>query len=210
MSAHPRAWRLSFSDLAPGSLPSVEDWDHRFADSARAFRTRYCAHEQITCLRETLANLRPNPLLVDTYQETFGESDLLTRASVTGAFRRRFVLQPVQIVCTAGPLIAVDIEAIRQKLEREHRPLMDRHGLTRLDLSQLGDLHREVSQIIARYLFDQGAGGIIYRSRLDGGACVALFAGRTQLIPDGDAIPLTEAIPALSQVCAEYGLTLVD
>jgi hypothetical protein len=69
-------------------------------------------------------------------------------------------------------------------------------------------VRRIITQKISRLLFDEGAAGIVYRSNLDDGRCVALFETRAHLEAVGTAKPLVHAIPELLQVCDEFNLIL--
>ncbi|MBV9279481.1 MAG: RES domain-containing protein [Chloroflexi bacterium] len=54
-------WRVGWAGSPLDFLPrNLASWQNRFDDVHRRFRTLYVAHEPVTCLREVLADLRPN------------------------------------------------------------------------------------------------------------------------------------------------------
>jgi hypothetical protein len=77
-----------------------------------------------------------------------------------------------------------------------------------LDIGDVRSTVRRVTQAVAGSLFDDGAAGLFFRSRLDDQLCIALFEGRADLAPAGVPLPLTEPLPALLQVCSEFNLVL--
>ncbi len=77
-----------------------------------------------------------------------------------------------------------------------------------LDISEVRSRTRPLTQAISRALYEEGAAGIGFRSNLDDRPCTVLFEGRARLAPAGAAIRLTQDVPELLQVCAEYSLVL--
>jgi RES domain len=97
----------------------------------------------------------------------------------------------------------------RQEIEDRHVELLLEHGLPHLDLHEITTSRRVITQTIAAYLFDRGAGAVRFPSRLDGGACIALFEGRGTTSSAGDAIVLTDPPPEpLTIVTTAWGLVL--
>ena len=47
---------------------------HRWDDPKREYRTLYCAEQQLTCLREVLADLRPNTKAIAELRKLFGDN----------------------------------------------------------------------------------------------------------------------------------------
>lgn len=102
----------------------------------------------------------------------------------------------------------MDLEevSLRRELERRFAGLLQEHGMDHLDLSELRSKHRLVTQAISRFLHAEGAAGIVYRSNLDNGLCLALFERRAKLVPAGEPEPLSGPLPELDRVCLELGL----
>lgn len=209
MSGIGQVWRLGHIGAPLDYIDrSYCSWKNRFDDPWQSFRTLYCADEQLTCIREVLADLRPNTAMIADYLAIFGETDSLMGNQVTAEFRRKKVIAPARITSDHDKLIDVDLVPIRHHLERRHAGLLAKHGMAHLDMGQIKSDNRAVSQAIARTIYDDGAHGIIFRSKLDLQRCYALFENRARLEPDGVPIPLTEDLPALLQVCREYQLAI--
>jgi hypothetical protein len=183
-------------------------WQNRFDDCERIYRTVYCAQERLTCVREVLADFRPNTKALADFQNAFGSvPPYLVAGEVPWGFRRKRVLAPAAIE-TTGPLVDLDNVPVRQDLERRLFDLLYRHGMDHLDIGNVRSNDREVTQTISRSLYDDGAAGIRFRSRLDDRPCSVLFEGRARLVSAGEPEPLTDPIPELLQVCDEYSLVL--
>jgi hypothetical protein len=186
-------------------------WQNRWDDPRRAYRTLYAARDAITCLREVLADLRPNTTVLAELHELFGPDQGLDDAAgaVTEAFRRERVLAPADLVLD-GELVDVDDPAVRAGLEREHAPLLAEHGMAHLDVSEIRSRARVVTQRIGRVLYERGMAAIRFGSNLDDRPCYAVFEARGRLAPRAGEPPvaLTPDLPDLVAVCAEYGLRL--
>jgi hypothetical protein len=48
-------------------------WQHRWDGPQREYRTLYCAESELTCVREVLADLRPNAKAIAELKELFGD-----------------------------------------------------------------------------------------------------------------------------------------
>ncbi|MCI0549173.1 MAG: RES domain-containing protein [Candidatus Rokubacteria bacterium] len=192
-------------DYVPRELSS---WHHRFDDPRREYRTLYCADEKLTCLREVLADLRPNAKALAEFASLFGDASLIPAGEISRAWRRQHALAPASIALVGGALVDLDDVPSRERLARRHARLLARHGMRHLDISEVRSRQRPVTQAISRTLYDEGAAGVRFRSNLDDRPCTALFEGRGRLEPAGTPIPLTRDLPELLQVCAEYSLTL--
>jgi hypothetical protein len=74
-----------------GFVPSeICEWSHRFDDLRHRFRTVYVAELAETCLREVLADFRPNLAATRRFQQEMGagvEQELAARP-ITMAWRR--------------------------------------------------------------------------------------------------------------------------
>lgn len=91
-----------------------------------------------------------------------------------------------------GQLVDLFDPATRQALENRHQSLPVDYGMEHLDLHEITAKRRIVTQTIAGDLFEQGAAGVQFPPRLDGGTCIALFEhrGTPQLV--GDVVALTD------------------
>jgi hypothetical protein len=109
-----------------------------------------------------------------------------------------------------GPVIDLTDVATRQELEDRHAELLLDHGLRHLDLYEITtSSRRPVTQTVAAELFDRGAAGIRFPSRLDGHTCVALFEGRGRPTAVEAPIALTDPPPKqLINVTEPWGLVL--
>ena len=101
-----------------------------------------------------------------------------------------------------------DLEDVNQRreLEKVHAKLLVRLGMAHIDLSEARSKVRPLSQAIRRTTYDDGYAGVVFRSKLDSGLCVALFEERARLLPTGDAERLTPSHPDLVAVCEEFDL----
>lgn len=184
-------------------------WNHRFDDPRREYRTIYAADKKETCLREVLADLKPDKKAVAEFKKLFGDDESVQCAGrVTTAWRQKHVLVQAAIDIASGDLADIDSAPVLNALsDRMARELAARK-LKRLDAARIRSQDRDLTRAASRLLYDDGHAGIDFRSRLDKVPCHALFEGRARLDQRGAAIPLTGKVAELSAVCAEYGLTL--
>ena len=204
-------WRVGhISD--PLNFPPRErcSWANRFDDSRRQFRTLYCSREKATALRETLADFRPNTKALAEFRDlaaTDSGDSVFPRPRVPIGWRRKRLLAPALVEYIAGgDLVDLNDLRVRADLERIHAGLLHRHGMDHLDISQIRSRDRDVTQEVARALFDLGAAGVAYGSNLDDLPCYALFEDRARLIPDGDPELLDPAHAEFMRICLEFGL----
>lgn len=174
----------------------------------RRYRTVYVAHEQVTCLREVLADLRPNTRALADFQIVFGGLPHLIAGEVSWEFREKRVLAPATIQLREGELIDIDDVVVRQRLEHRHATLLNRYSMDHLNIGEIRSEMRVVTQTMSGTLYDEGAAGIRFRSKLDDLPCIVLFEGKASLSPAGRPEPMTAPIPPLLQVCDEYDLIL--
>jgi hypothetical protein len=204
-------WRVGYYADPLGFTPiELYQFNHRFDDIHRRFRTLYCADFAETCLREVLADFRPNLAARRRHVERYGPEavqDFIDQP-VTAQWRRQHVLVPA-VLQLDGPLVDLTDVPTRQEIEDRHVDLLLEHDLQHLDLHEITISRRAITQTIAADLFDRGAGAVRFPSRLDGHACVALFEGRGTASSAGDAIALTDP-PAepLTNVTTPWGLVL--
>lgn len=204
-------WRVGYYADPLGFTPlELYHFSHRFDDVYRRFRTLYCAESAETCLREVLADFRPNLDARRRHVERYGPDAAqdFTDQPVTAQWRIQHVLVPT-VLQLGGPLIDLTEVPTRQEIEDRHIELLLEHGLPHLDLHEITTSRRIITQTIAADLFDRGAGAVRFPSRLDGGACVALFEGRGIASSEGDPIALTDPPPEpLTIVTTAWGLVL--
>ena len=174
---------------------------HRFDDPKKSFRTVYSSAKPVTCFKEVLAPLRPDQSAVEAFARFGG----ISAPRVDLSWRKEHVLALARIHLLRGRLVRLneDEETLRQLLDP---------GLRDLNANAIRQSGRDVTQQIARCLFDQGCAGLVYESKFDpGGHCIALFEGRARLEPAEELPrprPLTEPVEELLQVCEEWGLLL--
>ena len=203
-------WRVGYfaspCDFTPHHLCG---WNHRFDDPRREYRTIYAADKKETCLREVLADLRPDKKAVAEFKKLFGDDDSVECAGrVTRVWREKHVLVQVKINITSGEMADIESGPILADLsERLERELTTRK-LKRLDAARIRSQDRGLTRAASRLLHDDGHAGIDFRSRLDKVPCHALFEGRARLDQEGAAISLSGRFPELLSVCAEYSLKL--
>jgi hypothetical protein len=204
-------WRLGHRDDPLDYTPRrLCGWQHRWDDPEREYRTLYCAESDLTCLREVLADLRPNAKAIAELEELFGEDTpaLAGVGEVAAEWRDAHLLCPALIV-TAHEFCDLDAEVgMRHELERELAGLLVEHGMDHLDISQVRSRDRIVTQSVSRELYERYYAGVRFGSNLDDQPCYALFEGRADLLVDGDALELTPDLEPLRRVCDELGLRL--
>ncbi len=204
-------WRVGRRDdplaFAPRDLYA---FNHRFDDLQRRFRTLYLAEQPETCLREVLADFRPNLAAQRRHVERFGlqaARDFAPRP-VTAPWREQHVLAPTRLELD-GPLVDLTDLATRQAVEQRHHDLLIEHGLSHLDLHEITTGRRTVTQAIAAELYDRDVSAVRFPSRLDGQPCIALFEGRGDVHMASDPIDLIDPPPEpLLTVTSAWGLTL--
>jgi hypothetical protein len=211
LDAERALWRVGYHADPVGFVPlELYEFSHRFDDIDRRFRTLYCAALPETCLREVLADFRPNLGALRRHVERYGPEAAqdFTPQPVTAQWRVQHVLVSVALQLD-GPLIVLTDVPTRQEIEDRHLDLLLEHGLQHLDLHEITTSRRGVTQTIAADLFDRGASAVRFPSRLDGNACVALFEDRGTAIAAGDPIALTDPPPEpLTNVAAPWRLVL--
>jgi hypothetical protein len=205
-------WRLGHRsgplDFVPHALSS---WRHRWDDPWREYRTIYCAERALTCLREVLADLRPNTKAIAELKELFGDETPALRGvgEVASEWREAHLLCPA---LTASDHEFCDLDAeveLRNELERDLAGLLAQHDMEHLDVSQVRSRDRIVTQTVSRALYELFYAGVRFGSNLDDQPCYALFEGRAELEPNGEPLELTDELEPLRQVCEDFGLRLV-
>jgi hypothetical protein len=205
-------WRVGFAGSPCEFTPRhLCGWNHRFDDPSRGYRTIYAADKKETCLREVLADLRPDKKTIADFKKLFGEDDALDFAGrVPRAWRKKHALAQADVVTTSGAMAEIESASVLTGLSRRLSRELAARKLKRLDITRLRSQARGLTRAASRLLHDDGHCGIRFRSRLDKIYCHALFEGRAHLRPRGGAISLTGPVPELIAVCADYGLILVN
>ena len=203
-------WRVGYfaspCDFTPHHLCG---WNHRFDDPRREYRTIYAADKKETCLREVLADLRPDKKAVADFKKLFGDDESVECAGrVTRAWRKKHVLVQVRIVISSGEMADIESAALLGDLSERLEKQLAARKLKRLDAVRIRSQDRDLTRAASRLLHDDGHAGIDFRSRLDKVPCHALFENRARLDQVGIAIPLSERFAELLAVCAEYSLKL--
>lgn len=173
-------WRVGYYTDPLGFTPlELYQFSHRFDDVHRRFRTLYCADSAETCLREVLADFRPNLGALHRHVERYGPEAAQDFAEkpVTAQWRIQHVLVPT-VLKLDGPLIDLTDVPTRQAIEHRHVELLLEHDLHHLDLHEITTSRRAITQTIAADLFDRGAGAIRFSSRLDSSRAAAPRAWR--------------------------------
>jgi RES domain len=206
-------WRVGHATDPLAFTPRERcSWNHRFDDPRRRFRTLYFALTQETCLREVLADLRPNSAAIARFTAVFGPDagDDLSPPLVPNAWRRQHVLAPATVQPDGFVLDLCD-PSVRHDLERDHAALLAEHSLDHLDLHELTTRTRAVTRAIAADNWDDGAAVIRFPSSRDGGICFAALEHHVTIEPNGQPILLTHPPPAaLQRVAADWHLQLED
>lgn len=185
-------------------------WQHRWDDPRREYRTLYCADSALTCLREVLADLRPNAKAIAELKELFGDETLALKGvgEVASEWRDAHLLCPA-IAVSEHAFCYLDAEVeLRHELEHALAELLTEHGMEHMDVAQVRSTDRIVTQTVSRVLYERYYAGVRFGSNLDDEPCYALFEGRAELEPNGEPVDLTEELEALHRVCDEFGLRL--
>ena len=186
-------------------------WNNRFDDPEKKYRTLYGARWAITCLRELLADLRPNAKAIAEFEEIFGAHagvGLIPAGIVSRQWRRANVLVYATARLRQGRLVAIEAPHQRIRLGLVHKSLLHKFGIQELTIQSLRARQRPVTRRISRTLYEEGYAGISFHSRLDEKPCYAFFVGRATLHQSGNIIHMTENHPDLIKVCGEYTLVL--
>jgi hypothetical protein len=144
-------WRIGYyADPLGFTSREMYQFSHRFDDIRRRFRTLYCAELPETCLREVLADFRPNLGAMRRHVERYGPeaAEDFTPAPVTARWRAQHVLVPV-VVRLDGPLVDLTDVPTRQAIEERHVELLVEHDVEHLDLHEITTSRRAITQTIA-------------------------------------------------------------
>jgi RES domain len=211
LSPAPEVWRLGHRDDPLEFVPRrLCGWHHRWDDPERRYRTIYCAENELTCLREVLADLRPNAKAIAELKELFGEDTRALRGvgEVAAEWRAAHLLCPALAV-SGHRFCDLDAEVeLRNELEHALAVLLAVHDMDHLDIAQVRSRDRIVTQTVGRILYERAYAGVRFGSNIDDRPCYALFEGRAELEANGEPLELTPDLGPLRRVCDEFGLTL--
>lgn len=191
----------------PAFLPDPRSG--RFDDPQKEYRTLYCARHQRVALREALQQFRHSTATLSRLKSLFGDRGIRP-PRVPDDWRSAHVLAPARIRLAPGSGLASYEDPGQLRLVEEgFAESLESHAVLSLDIPALRSKNRAVSQLLGRFFYERGHGGIVFQTGLPpGGVCVALFEGRAWLEPAGSPRSLTEAFPALRTVCKELALAL--
>jgi hypothetical protein len=195
-----------------GYAPTPLDWPprefagaNRFDDPLRVFRVLYAAKQRIACFAESLAPFRTS--LAVLAREAAGRDELGEPGGVVPLnwLRKRSIarfhlgsgrwldLRTVETFQALRSVLAVQAAAI---------------AVVDLDLGSVAGPRRDFTQAIARWAYEEGYHGIVYKSRLDHRFdCWAVFDTAT-IEPVGDPEPLNSDDPDLGRVADLFRLAI--
>ena len=204
-------WRVGYRDAPCDFTPHhLYAWINRFDDELREYRTIYAADRKETCLREVLADLRPNKKAITDFLKIFGKSGVEENSFgvVSSVWRGKNVLAQVSPVIVSGRMIDVEDAAVLRRLEPDLAEFLQTEGIRVFNAATVRSRNRRLTQKISRLLFNEGEAGIDFHSHLDANPCHSYFEFRAELHQIGQPISLTQNIPEFLLVCKEYGLRL--
>lgn len=140
------------------------------------------AQKRVTAFRETLQDLRPDTRTRAEYRSLFGVEP--PPGIVAAQWRADRRVARGRLAAGADLVDLEDLD-VRRQLEESHAAMLASHDMRHLDISHLRSSQRIVTQTIALDLWTDGKAGILYKSNLDGEACVALFEGVATISPYG-------------------------
>lgn len=155
-----------------------------------------------------LADLKPDTRALREFEKLFGRSavhDL--KGPVPWAWREKKALAPAHIEAV-GNIVEIDAYDTLRHLERGHAEFLADHGIENLNISELRSKQREVTQHLARAMYDAGYAGVAFGSNENNRRCFALFEDRATLESAGDPIPMTEDHADLLEAAHRAGLRL--
>jgi hypothetical protein len=123
------------------------------------------------------------------------------------AWREKHVLCPARIQLFRGSLVDLDDVAVREEIARRHPEVLRKHKVQFLDRNVILGTNRKLTQALGKLLYEEGAAGLLYPSKLKG-RCAVLFERRARLVQAGRGEPLASDIPELRKACEDLRLTL--
>lgn len=126
---------------------------------------------------------------------------------VTQAWRKKHVLSPARIQVFRGDLVDLDSVMVREQIAHRHPGFLRDHGVGFLDRGVIQSPDRSFTQRLSRRLYEEGAAGLLFPSKL-AGTCAVLFERRARLVPAGRTESLLGPIPELEQACSDLQLSV--
>lgn len=193
--------------LPPWTAAGLE----RFDDPAGRFRVLYTAEDRRACFVETLASFRP-PLDadLDPLRPYWGGRRPPLLGRIPPDWHRRRAVCRLHLAGSSGHGL-LDLRALPTLviLRDVFAALLVDVGLRDLDVSGVRGPSRRLTQAIGAWAYDEGYGGIAYRSRFeDAYTCWALFEGRATWAPAGPPELITRRDPDLRAAATLFGLVL--
>lgn len=127
--------------------------------------------------------------------------------AVTQGWRKTRVLASARLQLLRGALVDLGSVSVREQIAHRYSSLLSKHGIDHLDRDVVLGPNRELTQALGRLLYEEGAAGLLYESKLKG-TCAALFERRARLVAIGRGERLTKDLPELLQACQDLVLTL--
>src|SRR5450830_632338 len=132
-------WRVGYfaspCDFTPHHLCG---WNHRFDDPRREYRTIYAADKKETCLREVLADLKPDKKAIADFKKIFGDDDSVECAGrVTKIWRKKHILVQAKINISSGEIADMESAALLADLTARLQPELTARKHKRLDAARI-------------------------------------------------------------------------
>ena len=202
-------WRVGHRSAPCNFTPRhFYGWVNRFDDPHREYRTLYCCDFKLTCLREVLADFRPNLKAIREFGKTFKKEPSHFFGTVPMEWRRAHVLIECQLKIIKGAIVDLAHGAIKKDLKKQLKDFLKEQKIRVLNMKELRSKNRMLTQKISRALFEDGYAVIKFTSHLDRQPCYALFEARAELHPTKTKILLSENFKEFQQVCNEFGLEI--
>ena len=196
-----------------GRLPDPLAWppheltgNGRFDDPQGEFRVLYTGQRR-ACFLETLAPFRPSLEALSAWQQVTGSQEPSPRGVVPADWYQKRAVARLRL----GPgqrWLDLRATATREALRSELAAALLDLGLTDLDLSGVLGPRRHLTQAIARWAYEHGYAGIVYRSRFDDALSLwAIFEGAA-FEPVGVPEPIVPDDPDLVAAARLFGLAI--
>ena len=166
--------------LSPPPLGAPKNSGNRFDDPQSKFWVMYAAEQRRTCFAETLARFRPDlellARLVALPGGEFGD-EALELGVIPDDWHLKRMIAAFRVV-PGQRWLDLRLLTVREHLRHEMARTFVDLGRDDFDLGDALSRNRALTQAIARWAYENGFEGIIYKSRLDAAFdCWALFEG---------------------------------
>jgi len=177
----------------------------RFDDPRGEFRVLYATVQRRAAFLETLAHFRPSLDVLAALQAVENTDEPLPSPLVPVDWYRGRAVGRLRLTTRQQWLDLRSFET-REMLRRELAHTLIELGLEGLDLSGVVGPRRQLTQIIARWVYEHGYQGLVYISRFDAAlTCWAVFEGAA-FEPVGSPEPILPTDPDLLAVAHAFGL----